>query len=111
MSRSVISRRTLLQTGSAALAGVSVLRLAGPAACLSPHARTGRSFPGWTSRSPTRCRRSSSSSSSGSSCDSWITPNDQFFVIKHFNEPELNERDWRLEISGLVDQPMTLTLG
>ena len=42
--------------------------------------------------------------------DSWITPNDQFFVIKHFNLPELNENDWRLEISGLVDQPMTLTL-
>jgi DMSO/TMAO reductase YedYZ molybdopterin-dependent catalytic subunit len=42
--------------------------------------------------------------------DSWITPNDQFFVIKHFNEPQLDEKDWRLEISGLVDQPLTLTL-
>jgi DMSO/TMAO reductase YedYZ molybdopterin-dependent catalytic subunit len=42
--------------------------------------------------------------------DSWITPNKQFFVIKHFNEPQLNENDWRLEISGLVDQPMSLTL-
>jgi DMSO/TMAO reductase YedYZ molybdopterin-dependent catalytic subunit len=42
--------------------------------------------------------------------DSWLTPPDQFFVIKHYNEPTLTETDWRLEISGLVEQPMTLTL-
>jgi DMSO/TMAO reductase YedYZ molybdopterin-dependent catalytic subunit len=42
--------------------------------------------------------------------ESWQTPTDQFFVIKHFNQPELDEGDWRLEISGLVERPMTLTL-
>jgi DMSO/TMAO reductase YedYZ molybdopterin-dependent catalytic subunit len=41
---------------------------------------------------------------------SWITPNDQFFVIKHFDQPELSESDWTLEVSGLVNQPRTLTL-
>ena len=41
----------------------------------------------------------------------WITPNDQFFVIKHFNQPELDEADWTLEITGLVGSPMTLSLG
>ncbi len=42
--------------------------------------------------------------------DSWLTPPDQFFVIKHYDEPSLNERDWRLEITGLVARPATLTL-
>jgi DMSO/TMAO reductase YedYZ molybdopterin-dependent catalytic subunit len=42
--------------------------------------------------------------------DSWITPNDEFFVIKHYNLPELNATDWRLEVGGLVDRPMTLSL-
>jgi DMSO/TMAO reductase YedYZ molybdopterin-dependent catalytic subunit len=42
--------------------------------------------------------------------DTWLTPPDQFFVIKHFAQPELTEEDWSLEISGLVAQPMTLTL-
>ena len=38
--------------------------------------------------------------------DSWITPPDRLFVIKHFDQPELNERDWHLEVGGLVAQPM-----
>jgi DMSO/TMAO reductase YedYZ molybdopterin-dependent catalytic subunit len=42
--------------------------------------------------------------------DSWVTPNDEHFVIKHFNEPALTEADWTLEVSGLVSQPMSLTL-
>jgi DMSO/TMAO reductase YedYZ molybdopterin-dependent catalytic subunit len=42
--------------------------------------------------------------------DSWITPQDQFFVVKHFNLPELNEKDWSLAISGQVANPLTFTL-
>ncbi len=42
--------------------------------------------------------------------DSWITPTDDFFYVSHFGQPALDANDWRLEISGLVDQPMTLTL-
>ena len=34
-----------------------------------------------------------------------MTPADQFFVIKHFDQPELDEADWRLEIGGLVAPP------
>jgi DMSO/TMAO reductase YedYZ molybdopterin-dependent catalytic subunit len=42
--------------------------------------------------------------------DSWITPNEQFFGVRHFNLPELDESDWKLEVSGLVSQPMSMTL-
>ena len=40
----------------------------------------------------------------------WITPNEDFFVIKHFNLPALDESDWNLEIAGLVANPMKLSL-
>jgi DMSO/TMAO reductase YedYZ molybdopterin-dependent catalytic subunit len=42
--------------------------------------------------------------------DSWITPADQFFVIKHYNEPSLTAADYSLEVSGLVENPLTLSL-
>ena len=42
--------------------------------------------------------------------DSWITPNDKFFSIAHFNRPVIDASTWKLEIDGLVKNPMTLTL-
>ena len=41
---------------------------------------------------------------------SWITPNDKFFSIAHFNRPIIDASTWKLEIDGLVKNPMTLTL-
>jgi DMSO/TMAO reductase YedYZ molybdopterin-dependent catalytic subunit len=43
--------------------------------------------------------------------DSWATPTDQFFTIKHFGQPVIDEAAWRLEIGGLVSRPLALTLG
>jgi DMSO/TMAO reductase YedYZ molybdopterin-dependent catalytic subunit len=45
--------------------------------------------------------------------DSWITPNQKFFRVVHYNKPlgpAIDEKDWRLEITGLVKRPMTFTL-
>ncbi len=42
--------------------------------------------------------------------DSWITPNPVFFVRSHFGSPAIVEKEWKLEIGGLVDSPRTLTL-
>jgi len=44
------------------------------------------------------------------SLDSWITPNDQFFIIKHYDEPTIDVSTWALQISGDVANPMSLTL-
>ena len=41
---------------------------------------------------------------------SWITPNDSFFQIIHYNKPEIDPKTWSLEVTGLVDQPLKLTL-
>lgn len=42
--------------------------------------------------------------------NTWITPNDKFFSIAHFDRPKIDAGQWKLEIDGLVKTPMTLTL-
>jgi len=41
--------------------------------------------------------------------DGWITPNEKFFAIAHYNVPALDEKNWRLDVTGLVAKPLTLT--
>jgi len=42
--------------------------------------------------------------------DSWLTPQDQVFDVHHYNEPAVAIAPYRLEVTGLVEKPMTLTL-
>ena len=42
--------------------------------------------------------------------DAWITPNDKFFTIKHFGQPDVNMSAWRLDVAGLGAQPLSFTL-
>ena len=39
-----------------------------------------------------------------------ITPNDEFFTVKHYDQPALDATDWRLDIDGLVSEPRSLSL-
>lgn len=41
---------------------------------------------------------------------SWITPNDKFFSIAHYEWPVIDEKNWRLDVAGMVGKPMTLSL-
>jgi DMSO/TMAO reductase YedYZ molybdopterin-dependent catalytic subunit len=109
MSDSTISRRTLVKQGGAALAGLSVLRLAGPAHAFQDESG-GEVVPWLDQPDPNPVPEIVPVQLDWGQLDDWLTPPDQFFVVKHFNLPALNERDWTLEISGLVKQPMTLTL-
>jgi DMSO/TMAO reductase YedYZ molybdopterin-dependent catalytic subunit len=104
-----ISRRTLFKGGGAAAAGLTAVRVAGPA-----HA-----FPGqpdeevipWLDQPPPNpvpdliVRQLD-----WEALDSRLTPPDQFFVINHYGQPVLNAEDWRLGIGGLVARPQSLTL-
>ncbi len=42
--------------------------------------------------------------------DSFITPNDKFFNVSHYGIPNVDLATWKLEISGLVDNPLMLTI-
>lgn len=44
-----------------------------------------------------------------SSLDSFITPNERFYVRCHFPIPELSAGDWRLKIEGAVTSPFELS--
>ena len=105
-----MSRRTLLKGGSAAMAGLTVLRVAGPA-----HAFPGR--PGqeevleWIDQPPDPPPGVSLPNQlDWEELDSWLTPADDFFVINHYDQPVISAADWRLDIGGLVARPRTLTL-
>ena len=39
-----------------------------------------------------------------------ITPTGMHYVLVHFDIPDVAEADWRLEIGGLVEKPLNLTL-
>jgi DMSO/TMAO reductase YedYZ molybdopterin-dependent catalytic subunit len=41
---------------------------------------------------------------------SFITPNDQFFRVSHYDKPVIEEKKWNLEITGMVRKPMALPL-
>jgi DMSO/TMAO reductase YedYZ molybdopterin-dependent catalytic subunit len=42
--------------------------------------------------------------------DEWLTPQDQVFSVQHYGIPEFDGKDFQLEIGGLVEKPLTLSL-
>jgi DMSO/TMAO reductase YedYZ molybdopterin-dependent catalytic subunit len=107
-----VSRRTVLKGGGAALAGVTVWQVAGPAAA-SPQ------LPGELPEEVIEWLDKRADPPKGvelpnqldwEELDSWYTPADDFFVVRHYNQPAITARDWRLHIGGLVSRPSTLTL-
>jgi DMSO/TMAO reductase YedYZ molybdopterin-dependent catalytic subunit len=127
MDHREMSRRTVLQ-GGAALAGLALLGSKLPAfASESPAAGQQAIWPGHVALSfPTRPGEEVlpwidqpapnpvpdivGNQLQWEALDSWITPNEKFFTIKHYAQPQLDPEAWRLEIHGLVQHPMTLSL-
>ena len=44
-----------------------------------------------------------------STLDSFLTPNDRFYVRSHFPTPALDAAQWQLRVEGAVQHPFTLT--
>lgn len=109
MAPSTVSRRTLMKYGTATAAGLSALRIAGPTHAFSSQAE-GEVIPWQDELAENPVPEVIIQQLDWEQLDSWLTPPDEFFVIKHYNLPDLSEEDWQLEISGLVERPMTLTL-
>jgi DMSO/TMAO reductase YedYZ molybdopterin-dependent catalytic subunit len=42
--------------------------------------------------------------------DSWITPNEKFFSVAHYDRPQIDPTTWRLDVAGQVSRPHSLTL-
>ncbi len=42
--------------------------------------------------------------------NTFYTPNDDFYIVQHYNQPEIAEADYKLRVTGLVGKPLELTL-
>ncbi len=107
------SRRAVLKGGGAAVAGLTLWQVAGPAHAFPQQPGSGpETLIEWDDEVP-----DSPVPPEGlrnlldwEQLDSWYTPADDFFVVNHYNEPALTAADWRLSIGGLVRHPRTLKL-
>lgn len=109
MNTADISRRAFLKGAGAAVAGYSVLRLAGPGYAFQTPAG-GDVVPWLDQPAENPVPEVIVRQMAWESLDGWITPNEDFFVIKHYNEPQLTEADWSLAIGGMVERPATYSL-
>jgi len=41
---------------------------------------------------------------------SFYTPNDDFYIIQHYNQPNIPEAEFRLKVTGLVERELTLSM-
>ena len=123
MDQREISRRSVLQ-GGAALAGLAMLGSRLPA--LAAERQLQRSAPSWPAQValgfPTRPGEEVlpwidqpapnpvpdilGNPLQWEALDSWITPNETFFTIKHYAQPTIDATTWRLGVHGLVERPM-----
>ncbi|RIK39666.1 MAG: sulfite oxidase [Chloroflexi bacterium] len=111
MDRLEMSRRTLLKQGSAALTGWALLNTLRVGAAPAVLAQAGAEVLPWLEQpAENPVPEIIANQLTWEDLDSWVTPNDQFFSIAHYNRPEIDADEWHLEITGLVKQPLTLTL-
>ena len=108
MENPTLSRRDLLVAGGATLAGMALLNTR------FTHAaplQAGEEVLPWLDQMTENLEPNAIVSQLvWEELDSWITPNDKFFGIIHYEWPEIDTKTWQLEISGLVKKPLTLTL-
>jgi DMSO/TMAO reductase YedYZ molybdopterin-dependent catalytic subunit len=104
-----ISRRELLMQGSGVLAGLALLH--SPWVAQAFPSRPGEVVIPWVDQPPANpAPEVVANLRPWEELDAWLTPNDKFFRVAHYDKPVIDERAWRLEITGLVKQPMSLTL-
>ena len=111
MERVAMSRRTLLKQSGVALTGWALLNTVPIGAAPAVLAQSGAEVLPWLDQpgeNPTG--GVVTNLLEWEKLDSWITPPDQFFTVSHYGIPEVSLDDWQLEITGLVDNPMTLTM-
>ncbi|MCA9881137.1 MAG: molybdopterin-dependent oxidoreductase [Thermomicrobiales bacterium] len=109
MTATPLSRRSLIQSSAAVVAGHQLLRLAGPAHAF-PALQEGEVIPWIDQPEPNPVPDVIVRQLDWEALADWQTPNDDFFVIKHFNLPEIDLATWQLHVEGLVDTPLALTL-
>ena len=130
MDHGNVTRRALLKGGGATLAGLSVLHITSSAHGLTgetdedvafddePDAggdppelgEVGLPWDDQPEEIPLPLRDAVGDLLVWEQLNSRITPNEQFFRVRHYDRPDLEATDWRLDIDGLVAEPRALSL-
>ncbi len=109
MDRQEMSRRTLLKSTGVAATGLALLNSAWFAQAAS--AQAGDEVIPWLDQpAENPVPEVVTNLLQWEDLDSWITPKDHFFSVSHYGHPQIDAEAWQLEIGGLVEHPMTLTL-
>ncbi|MEZ4736923.1 MAG: sulfite oxidase [Caldilineaceae bacterium] len=111
MNQVALSRRTLLKQGGVALTGWALLNTIKVGTAPAVLAQAGVEVLPWLDQpAENPVPEIVTNLLEWQELDSWVTPPENFFSVRHYNLPEISADEWRLEIGGLVDTPMTLTL-
>lgn len=101
------ARRTLLKGAGTALASMSVLRIT----ATRGFGQTREQVVPWLDQPPPNpVPNAVGNLLKWEDLDSWLTPARNFFWVQHYGRPSLDARTWRLDVSGLVARPRSLTL-
>src|SRR3954469_14129629 len=103
-------RRDFIAYSSAAIAGYTVLRSSIAGAF---PVRSGEEVVPWADQPPPVPAAASSvvqNQPRWEDLDSWLTPNERFFSIAHYDRPVIDEKTWALNIGGSVGRPLPPTL-
>ena len=103
-------RRDFLAYGSAAIAGLAALRSSLAEAF---PARPGEEVVPWADQPPPIPDAASGAVRNlpkWEDLNTWLTPNDRFFSVSHYDRPAIDEKSWALGIEGSVERPLRLTL-
>jgi DMSO/TMAO reductase YedYZ molybdopterin-dependent catalytic subunit len=105
-----ISRRSLLKTGGSTVAGLTMLRVAGPTRVLGQ--QLGAEVIPWLDQPPANpIPANVGNLLQWETLDSRLIPANKFFFVNHYGQPAaLDEAAWRIEIDGLVARPRSLTM-
>jgi len=109
MDTTNVPRRDFLLQGSAAIAGLALSQLPSLAAAFP--VRAGEEVIPWLDQpGPHALPQVVPRQLRWEEFDSFLTPNDRFFHVGHYGFPAVDAQAWRLNVTGLVRQPLTLTL-
>jgi DMSO/TMAO reductase YedYZ molybdopterin-dependent catalytic subunit len=104
-----LPRREFIIQSSAALAGLAILRASHLAQAYP--GRPGEDVIPWLDQPPENpVPQVVANQLKWEDLGSWITPNEQFFSIAHFDRPTIDAKGWSLQVDGLVERPLSLTL-
>ncbi len=105
MSEQAMSRRSLLAQSGGVLAGLALADIA-----RAYPARAGETLVPWIDQPPPSPNPAVANLRTWEELDSWITPEDRFFNVAHFDRQRIKGESWRLAVGGLVDKPLVLSL-